>query len=505
MIYLRYYNISLTMTHTRNKIFFVILLGFISSIILSNFFISKYDKYNDEGQHILLKDETLYHWYHGARIVEDVKNGDNFFLSGRAIHTKPLPQRLVALYSLITGFEIIEEWENGKKPLKSSLYIQSEADVKVKLGGKLPFLILQSLLYYSALIYLFFKMCKIFPIRNCFYIILFLSFEQTLFQYHSSFWTESFYFSLQILLIGLLFNYSKKFLDCFFVGVIIGIMFLQRSVAVFYFIPIIIYFIYAFKVGSIKPIIATLLGYGIIAILVGMFNYHKTNIFYIFPSEGKRDVYNTFSLPIIAKVNNISVSDAYIPEIKKSYEWLVENDIELTENINLEELKAVLSFLTYITNEKDKIKFYNYLNIRQYQILLENPVETTKRLIKQILHFSVFDPTHNYYYNEHRGKGKLPVFIESETHHKWVPYRIIYSLIIYFISLLGFLYIVRKKNYRLLTLLILSIFYNIIILGWIGWPRFVAPNLIYLSFLFGSGVVFILDYFKKKQALLKTI
>jgi hypothetical protein len=487
------------MTYSRNKIFFIIFLGFISSVLLSNFFISKYDTYNEKGDHILLKDETLYHWYHGARIVEDVKNGENFFLAGRAIHTKPLPQRLVAIYSLVTGFEIVEEWEGGKKPLRSDIYIESEADVKIRLGGKLPFLILQSLLYYSALIYLFFKINKFFPIRNCFYIILFLSFEQTLFQYHSSFWTESFYFSMQILLIGLLFNYSKNFLDCLLIGLLIGIMFLQRSVAVFYFIPIIIYFAYAFKFDSIKPIIATLIGYGLIASLVGMFNYNKTSFFYIFPSEGKRDVYNTFSLPVIAKANNISVSKAYIPEIKKSYDWLKENNIELKEPINLKEMTAVLSFLSYIKNENDKIRFYNYLNLRQYQILLEHPVETTKRLIKQILHFSVFDPVHNYYYNEHRGKGKLPVFVESETHHKWVPYRIVYSFFIYIISFIGLIYFISKKNYIFLSLLILSILYNIIVLGWIGWPRFVAPNLIYLSFLFGNGIVIILNYFNKKR------
>ena len=147
---------------TKNKIYIIIFLGFISSILLSNYYVLKYDKFNHRGNHILIKDETYYHWYYGAKIVEDIKKGKNIFLSGAIITTKPLQQRIVALYSLISGHEIMEEW----KPV-----------AKIKIGGKLPFLIIQSLIYYSVLVYLFLKIYKLFPIRNCFYVIFFLSFE----------------------------------------------------------------------------------------------------------------------------------------------------------------------------------------------------------------------------------------------------------------------------------------------------------------------------------------
>ena len=65
---------------TLKKIFVLIFLGLISSIILSSYYIIKYDKYRDDGHsHVMLKDETLLHWHKGAKIVEDVKNGKNFF------------------------------------------------------------------------------------------------------------------------------------------------------------------------------------------------------------------------------------------------------------------------------------------------------------------------------------------------------------------------------------------------------------------------------------------
>ena len=135
---------------TLKKIFVLIFLGLISSIVLSNYYIIKYDKYRNDGYtHVMLKDETFRIWLQAAKIMEDVKKGKNFLLSGDVLITKPLPQRLVAIYSLISGHEIIEEWE---------------PNIKIKLGGKLLFLIIQSLLYYLALVYLVLKIIKIFPI-----------------------------------------------------------------------------------------------------------------------------------------------------------------------------------------------------------------------------------------------------------------------------------------------------------------------------------------------------
>ena len=65
---------------TLKKIFVLILFGFISSIVLSNYYLVKYDKYRDDGySHVMLKDETLRIWHQAAKIVEDVKNGKNFF------------------------------------------------------------------------------------------------------------------------------------------------------------------------------------------------------------------------------------------------------------------------------------------------------------------------------------------------------------------------------------------------------------------------------------------
>ena len=470
---------------TFKKILVLIFLGFITSTVLSTYYIIKYDKYRDNGYtHVMLKDETLKQWYQGAKIVKDVKKGKNFFLSGDVIFSKPLPQRLVAIYSLLSGHEIIDEWE---------------PNVKIKLGGKLPFLIIQSLVYYLALVYLALKIIKIFPIENCFYIVFFLAFEHTIFQYHSSFWTESFYFTLQILILGLLFNNSNKIFDNLFIGILVGVLFLQRSVAIFYLIPIIIYFIFFYRSKSIKPIIASVIGYTLIVFLVGIYNYKKIDVFYFFPIGGKQDIHNNLFIPLLSEKEKISGDEMYKKEVQKAYKWLKDNNIKLKDGFDLDKTNDVLTFVSFIENEKSKIKFFDYMDKRQFKIIFENPLATTKLAIIRVMHFVVLDPTHNYYYNEHRGQNKKPVFIKSKTHKNWIPFRIIYTLLIYFICFFGLIYFFKQKNYQLLLLLILSILYYTILFGWIGLTRLFVPSLIYLSFFFGNGLVLLMNLLKKNE------
>ena len=470
--------------YTLKKIYVLIFLGLISSIILSNYYIAKYDKYREDGySHVMLKDETFRIWHQAAKIAEEVKKGKNFFLLGDAAYTKPLPDRLVAIYSILSGHEIIDEW----KP-----------NIKIKLGGKLPFLIIQSLVYYLALVYLALKISKIFPIENCFYIVFFLAFEHTIFQYHSSFWTESFYFTLQILILGLLFNNSYKIFDNLFTGILVGILFLQRSVAIFYLMPIIIYFIFSYKSKSVKPIIASVVGYALIVLLIGVYNYKKTDVFHFFPAVGKQDIFIYFSIPLLAQKEKISETEIQNKEIQKAYKWSKDNNIQLKDGFDLDKVIKIVHFQNFIKNKKNKTKFYDYTNKRQYKIIFENPLIATKQIIKKTIHFVVLDPTHNYYYNEHRGQNKKPPFIKSKTHKNWIPYRIIYTLLIYFVCFFGLIYFFKQKNYQLLLLLVLSILYYIILFGWAGTPRYFVPTLIYLSFFFGNGLVLLMNQLKKK-------
>ena len=122
---------------------------------------------------------------------------------------------------------------------------------------------------------------------------------------------------------------------------------------------------------------------------------------------------------------------------------------------------------------------------------------TLKKVLKNTIHFVVLNPTFNYFYNEYRGKQEATdSFVKSDTHKKLIPYRIVYSLIIYFLSLLGLIYLFKRKNFYEISLIILSILYYIILFGWYGKTRLYVPSLIYLSIFFGIGLNILIDYIR---------
>ena len=144
-----------------------------------------------------------------------------------------------------------------------------------------------------------------------------------------------------------------------------------------------------------------------------------------------------------------------------------------------------------------KKKKINFLNKRQYQILFENPFLTIQKVAKNTLHFVVLNPTFNYFYNEYRGKQEATdSFVNSDTHKKLIPYRIVYSSVIYLLSFLGFIYLLKRKKFFELSIISLSILYYIILFGWYGKTRLYAPSLIYLSVFFGLGLSVFIEYIR---------
>jgi hypothetical protein len=64
------------------------------------------------------------------------------------------------------------------------------------------------------------------------------------------------------------------------------------------------------------------------------------------------------------------------------------------------------------------------------------------------------------------------------------------------VSLVGFI-LCFKKYPKITFLIILSILYYYLILGWYGKTRLFVPILIYNSIFFGNGIIYFLDKLKK--------
>ena len=139
----------------------LIILSFLVSISLSFNYLSKYDRLikaenSEELIHPMLKSSVGNHWGEAAQILNDIKNKKKFFEYGKE-YDEFLPQRVLALYYYVIDQPIYDE--NGNFETNN---------------GKFLYLILKTLLFYLALTYFAHKITKILPIKNCFFIVLFL-------------------------------------------------------------------------------------------------------------------------------------------------------------------------------------------------------------------------------------------------------------------------------------------------------------------------------------------
>ena len=102
--------------------------------------------------------------------------------------------------------------------------------------------------------------------------------EPTIIQWHSSFWTESIFFSLQLITLALIINKTNNRFFNFFIGIFIGLMYLQKTVAMFFIFPVIFYFIVSKKRGNLISILNLIFGFLIILFILGYHNFKKTGM-----------------------------------------------------------------------------------------------------------------------------------------------------------------------------------------------------------------------------------
>ena len=293
------------------KIYSVIVISFIISIIFSVIAINKYDTYEistDEIEnHRMIKGDIPSIWIDGETIKKDLQNGKSYFDSGDEIHRSYLPPRLIALYSYLFNYNLFEDWENK--------IISSE-------NKKIYYLILQSIFYYIILFFFLKKIKKLYTLKVCFFIICFLSFEPSIFFFHSSFHTESIYFSLQILMLAFLLEDSPKKTSFILIGFLLGIMYLQKVVTILYILPIYLLYISKFKNKSFIPLLFVTFSYLIVLLMVGIGNYKRAGVFYITPPGNKTVLHLYLPEIIVSKAEKISTKKVSIKKEKDEQEWI---------------------------------------------------------------------------------------------------------------------------------------------------------------------------------------
>ena len=166
----------------KNNWFLISLFTLFLISISNNFYqIKLFDKYEGSkkapNKHLMITGDIDDFWNEANQIDKEIQEGKNYFETGGEYRRPYLPSRTFYLFSSFFKKNLITD--SGK------VFIGTE---------KVLILIFQSLFYYSMLFVLYRSILKKVPRLNSQIIILFLACEPTIFQYHSSFWSESIFF-----------------------------------------------------------------------------------------------------------------------------------------------------------------------------------------------------------------------------------------------------------------------------------------------------------------------
>lgn len=468
----------------KSGIFFTFILSIF--ILINN--LNNFDKYNNEEKgsyHLMIKADPSRYLTHGYEIKKQVLEGKNFFTSGREHYTKFLPPRIAAAYYYLLDIDL---FENEEKKI-------------IKLGIHKYYLIIQSLLYYLSVYFLFNSIKKKFERKTVFFSISFLCIEPTIFQYHGTFWSESIFFSLQIILLALIFRHNNSLKNLFLIGLFVGILSLQKQVAIFFIFPILLYIFIFFKKQFLRSCIIILTGFIFVQLFLGFSNYFRSGYFYIMTADTKVEMHRTLVERVIVNQLNIPLNYFLQQEAEESHKWIKTNKIEVNYDFDhthtilrkFEPIPQNKNFMYYrriIIDEGDRVQFDKFIRKRTFMFMFDYPVEFFKEIVKGAVHTPLLNPFH--IYSDHRFISGEEYY-GSELHKKFIPIRIIYSLLIFIIIFFGILHLLKKRDYKNLFLLVISALYFYFTIFWHGNTRYFVPCLIYLSILFGSGLNYFLS------------
>ena len=456
----------------------LIFFSLIISILISNYNLKNYDRImtDEKGReyHQMIKYDALRYISHGAEIKDDLDNNKNFFETGREHFTKYLPPRIVALIFYIFDINLYEDFQTKK----------------INTGIYKPYIFIQCVFYYLCLL-IFFQLTKnTLNTEYTFFVLLFLALEPNILQYHGTFWSESYFFAFQILIIGLILSFKKNLFTYFFIGFFIGLLSLQKQYAIFFIIPIIVYFFFFYK-KNIFEYFTIINRFFLTQCFVGYNNFKRSGVFYFFANDNNLALHIDLVPKVINEIKGYKGNEFISDETKIMKIWLEDNSIQFDKNLIKNE--HYLEYRESIIDESDKLLFDKEIKKRTFMYIKKYPLEFITKIIKHGIHIILLNPFH--IYSDHNFKsGEIYYF--SDKHDELVKYRIFYTLTIYLICLYGLFCLYKERKYNILILLLFSISYFYFLSFWHGNTRYYMPVYIYFAFFFGRSLEIIYSKIK---------
>ena len=383
-----------------------------------------------------------------------------------------MPAIIVFVYYKIIDEEI--ELDDPDKELFVS-------NIKYKSNnGKLGLLIIQNFFFIISIIIFYKSFNNVFNKKVLFLIIFSLCFEPTLSQWHSNFFTESIFMSLLIIYISLIFNIKNNFYCYFFLGFLVGIIYLQKNLGIYLIIPSLIFLLIFNKNHKNIFILFLFIGYLIPIMFVGVHNFKRSGEFYLISKHMKIAPYHYIYHKLISEKYQINESESL--KVIKDFErdWIFKN------NLNLK-------------NESDRLKFYDFKKNLFFKEAFNNPLFIIKYVAYKTLQHAIIGGK-SYTKIFFKYKNKEPVW-KLDEYKKILFYSILYSILIYIVSLIGLVKLFLLRKYKIIILnMILLVFFSAV-LGWTGVSRYFIPSIIPIIIFFSYGFYEIFLKIKKNLIL----
>ena len=478
-------------------IFLILFSSFLHSLLTANYFINKFDRsfYDNKTKNylngIIGNSDVYRHLNNSDVIINALTQDDGELQNNQFIYWDSfLHPRLISVYRIIINHKY-QSYNFDINTNSSSL-----SSKLMKLNSKLYFFIFQKIIYLSSIFYLYIILNRIFSEKKTInneekYIpilsLIYLAFEPTINQYHNSFYSESIYFTIMVLIFSFtlkLYNNKKPQISTvFIIGILCSISFMQRTVSLFIIIIIYFFLISLFKKEKIKIFIVLLFSSSIIYSIILFDNFKRTNQMFLLPMQTKYDITFYYLIPnFYQKKLGISYEDSLRIFLEK-YNLIIDN-IE-------------------ILNEVQKREIFSKLSSYAYKEIISSPYENSKIFFNNFFKTISINPffIHNsYLFNANYENSDS--YDPSKNHEKQKKFRLIYCSILYLFFLIGLYTKSKFINYKV-KIFIFFIFSYFVFFSNLIYPnnRYLTPSLIFISVFVSAGINYIFNkhnlFFKK--------
>ena len=250
----------------------ILSMGFCVWLVVGALYVNAFDRYevstDARESHGLVRGDANKYWLVANRFVQAIRQGESFSSATGEYRLPYLYPMLLALYGQITNLEFLD------------------SEGRIPSGGKFGFLLLQALFYYFSLWFFYSRLKEMVPPVVANVLLIFLTLEPTILQYHTSFWTESVFLSLELLAFAFVVRPSSRFFSNLPLGFVLGLMCLQRPISTLYCLVVAIALIVQLGRAGLGASAAVFIPVLTILGLIGFNNYSRMGVFYVTPTQG---------------------------------------------------------------------------------------------------------------------------------------------------------------------------------------------------------------------------